>query len=203
MPEHVKKNIRSKPSPRKGTNGARAGVKVPSRAAPQRGAVAGGGPKKHDPQAQNALAVLEQFRLIFRSAKKHFQWVQERTGVGGAQLWALAELHRSPGLRVTELARAMAVHQTTASNLIERLVREKMIKRERSKFDQRVVNLRLTKKGSDAVRSAPLPLEGVLPDALKSLPRGDLLELQRRLDRLVKLMKVRDISGKRIPLAEM
>lgn len=154
-------------------------------------------------QAQTALAVLEQFRLIFRSAKKHFQWVQERTGVSGAQLWVLAELRRNPGIRVTELARAMAVHQTTASNLIERLVRAQMIRRERSVADRRVVNLRLTPKGTAAVASAPLPLEGVLPDALKSLPLEDLFELHRRLEKLARLMKVRDAAGKRIPLAEM
>ncbi len=159
--------------------------------------------QRHDEQSQTALAVLEQFRLIFRSAKKHFQWVQERTGVTGAQLWVLAELRRNPGMRVTELARAMAVHQTTASNLIERLVREKMIKRERADVDQRVINLSLTRKGSEAVASAPLPLEGVLPDALKSLSLEDLGELHRRLDKLARLMKIRDVTGKRIPLAEM
>jgi len=160
-------------------------------------------PRMEDVQAKTALAVLEQFRLIFRSAKKHFHWVQERTGVTGAQLWVLAEVRRNPGIRVTELARAMAVHQTTASNLIERLVREKMIKRERSEVDQRVVNLRLTRKGSEAVASAPLPLEGVLPDALKSLSLDELDELHRRLDKLARLLKVRDVGGKRIPLAEM
>jgi DNA-binding MarR family transcriptional regulator len=160
-------------------------------------------PRKGDEHAQTALAVLEQFRLIFRSAKKHFQWVQERTGVTGAQLWVLAELRRTPGMRVTELARAMAVHQTTASNLIERLVREKMIRRERSETDGRVVNLRLTPKGSGVIASAPLPLEGVLPDALRSLTLEDLDQLHGRLDKLARLMKVRDASGKRIPLADM
>jgi len=191
--------IRKKPAPATGGRATKA-------ASPRVHAAKGGAAtarRRLDGQEQTALAVLEQFRLIFRSAKKHFQWVQERTGVTGAQLWVLAELRRNPGIRVTELARAMAVHQTTASNLIERLVREKMIKRERSEVDQRVVNLSLTRKGSTAVASAPLPLEGVLPDALKNLSLEDLGELKRRLDKLARLMKVRDVNGKRIPLAEM
>jgi len=129
--------------------------------------------------------------------------VQERTGVTGAQLWVLAELHRNPGIRVTDLAHAMAVHQTTASNLIERLERLKLLKRDRSAEDQRIVNLFLTKKGQETIASAPLPLEGVLPDALKALPFIDLVELHQRLDKLAKLMKVRDRAGKRIPLADM
>lgn len=159
--------------------------------------------KQRDEHHQTALAVLEQFRLIFRSAKKHFQWVRDRTGVSGAQLWVLAELRREPGIRVTELARALAIHQTTASNLIERLERQKFIKRDRSGLDHRVVHLSLTKKGQDTVAGAPLPLEGVLPDALNCLAHDELVELRRRLDQLAKLMKVRDRAGKRIPLAEM
>lgn len=150
-----------------------------------------------------SLVVLGQFRLIFRSVKKHFQWVQERTGVSGAQLWVLAELHRTPGIRVTELARAMAVHQSTASNLIDRLEKAGLIHRERSDADQRVVRLSLTASGRRIIAAAPLPLEGVLPDALNALPHKSLSELQRRLEELAKSMKVRDSKGKRIPLAEM
>lgn len=148
------------------------------------------------------MAVLGQFRLIFRSAKKHFQWVLDRTGVSGAQLWVLAELHRRPGIRVTELARAMGVHQSTASNLIDPLEKRGLISRDRSSRDQRVVHLSLTRSGRDTVVRAPLPLEGVLPDALNALEHADLVELQRRLDKLAKLMKVRDRAGRGIPLGE-
>jgi len=194
------RTTRPKPAAgRKSGPAAKPGVRSLPAPSSRRAAARTGG----DDAARAALAVLEQFRLIFRSAKKHFQWVQEKTGVTGAQLWVLAELRRNPGMRVTELARAMAVHQTTASNLIERLVREKLIKRERSDADQRVVNLSLTAKGSEIVESAPQPLEGVLPDALRNLPIDDLLELQRRLDKLARLMKVRDAGGRRVPLAEM
>lgn len=150
-----------------------------------------------------SLAVLGQFRMIFRSVKKHFQRVQERTGVSGAQVWVLAELQRKPGLRVTELARAMAVHQSTASNLVDHLQKAGLIQRQRSDADQRVVHLSLTKSGRQAIAAAPLPLEGVLPDALNALPHKSLLELQQLLEKLARQMKVRDSGGKRIPLAEM
>jgi DNA-binding MarR family transcriptional regulator len=160
-------------------------------------------PHERDARRGLALAVLEQFRLIFRSAKKHFQWVQERTGVSGAQLWVLAEVHRQPGIRVTELAHAMAVHQSTVSNLLDRLQRNGLIQRDRSSADQRVVHLSLTNLGRATIARAPLPLEGVLPDALNRLAHDELLDLQQRLEHLAKLMKVRDNKGKRIPLAEM
>jgi len=156
-----------------------------------------------DARRELVLAVLEQFRVIFRSARKHFQWVQERTGVSGAQLWVLAEVHRKPGIRVTELARAMAVHQSTVSNLIERLAKHGLILRDRSSADQRVVHLSLTDLGRETIARAPLPLEGVLPDALGLLARDELIDLQGRLEKLTRLMKVRDRRAKRIFLAEM
>ena len=149
------------------------------------------------------MIVLQQFRLIFRSAKKHFQWVQERVGVSGAQLWLLAEIGRRPGIRVTDVAKSMAVHQSTASNLIERLERDKLVLRQRSRQDQRVVHLSLTEAGRATIARAPRPLYGVLPDALSSLEQADLAQLQRVLEKLVGKMKVRDRAGNRIPLADM
>ena len=149
------------------------------------------------------MTVLGQFRLIFRSAKKHFQWVQDRTGVSGAQLWVLAELQRRPGIRVTDLARAMGIHQSTVSNLIDPLERRGLIQRDRSSRDLRVVHLSLTRAGRETIARAPRPLVGVLPDALHSLGRADLVELQRRLDRLAQQMKVRDGAGKRMLLGDI
>jgi DNA-binding MarR family transcriptional regulator len=171
------------------------------RAATPRGP--GGPESEHDGDRRLAMAVLGQFRLIFRSAKKHFQWVQDRTGVSGAQLWVLAELKRRPGIRVTDLARAMGIHQSTASNLIDPLEKRGLIQRDRSAKDQRVVHLSLTRSGRETIGRAPRPLEGVLPDALHSLGRADLVELQRRLNRLAQQMKVRDTAGKRMLLGDI
>jgi DNA-binding MarR family transcriptional regulator len=149
------------------------------------------------------MEVLGQFRLIFRSAKIHFQWVQERSGVSGSQLWVLSEVLRKPGIRVTELAQAMAVHQSTASNLVEGLHRRGLLQRERSAKDQRVINLSLTASGHQTIARAPKPLEGVLPDALHTLDLNDLAELKKYLGRLANVMKVHDRAGKRIPLSEI
>lgn len=156
-----------------------------------------------DRQRDQAIAVLQQFRLIFKSAKKHFQWVEVETGISGSQLWALAQIASAPGLRVTELARALAIHQTTASNLVDKLVQRKLIRRERKREDQRVVQLTLTRRGADIVSKAPKPYEGVLPDALMRLPQADLRKLDSLLKSVTCRMRVRDASGRRTPLADI
>lgn len=156
-----------------------------------------------DRQHELAIAVLQQFRFIFKSAKKHFQWVEQETGISGSQLWALAHIATAPGLRVTELARALAIHQTTASNLVDKLAQRKLIRRERGREDQRVVRLFLTQRGTDVVSKAPKPYEGVLPDALMRLPQADLRKLDSLLKSVAGRMRVRDAGGRRTPLADI
>lgn len=65
------------------------------------------------------LDILQKFRVIVRSAQKYSQKVEKILGVSGAQLWIMKEIDRKPGLRVGEIARLLAIHQTTASNLLD------------------------------------------------------------------------------------
>jgi len=149
------------------------------------------------------MEALQHFRLIFKSVKKHFHWVEQQTGVNGAQLWALAAVVETPGLKVTELAKALAIHQSTASNLIDKLVKQKFLRRERSEEDQRIVFLFPEAAGSRVVKGAPKPLQGVLPDALRRLPAAELAQLNLLLSGVVRKMKVRDATGKSTPLADI
>ena len=55
-------------------------------------------------RAELERKVLRQLRVVYSSAKMHFRAVKQRSGVTGAQLWALIEIHDHPGLRVSELA---------------------------------------------------------------------------------------------------
>jgi DNA-binding MarR family transcriptional regulator len=121
--------------------------------------------------------------------------VEKRAGVTGAQLWALWELDQQPGLRVTDLAAAMALHQSTVSNLIDKLMRKRLIRRDRGDDDARVVRLYLTATGVRVVRGAPQPARGVLPDALEHLSPAALRGLDRQLTNLLNLMRVKGRTG--------
>lgn len=150
------------------------------------------------------LEVLEQFRVIIRSVRRHYQAVELRAGVSGAQLWALAELRDRPGLKVGELARAMAVHPSTASNLARRLHALGLARRERRGRDQRHVQLFTTARGLKTLERAPRPSIGVLQQALSDLPAGDLRRLHRDLSRVVSLMKVKSVAAARaLPLSDL
>lgn len=139
--------------------------------------------------AATPLSVLQRFRVLIRTAQRHSQWIERKSGVTGAQLWALQELLEAPGLRVGELAARMALHQSTASNMIDKLESSGLVAKERNSVDQRVVRLSLTEAGRDTLARAPSPARGVLPEALRVLEGESLSSLQTELDVLLRQIK--------------
>ena len=148
-----------------------------------------------------AARVLRRSRLVFNAVKTHFQQVERSAGVGGAQLWALSIIHARPGLGVSELARAMDVKQSTASNLVKVLVERGLVSALREAADRRAVQLRLQPAGRKVLRQAPGPFTGVLPQALASLDAQTLERLDADLARLIAVLGV-DAQGAKVPLGQ-
>ena len=149
------------------------------------------------------LDVLRQFRIVFRSIKRHYQWVEKRCGVSGAQLWAMERIAAWPGMSPSDLAGQLAIHPSTASNLLARLEELGMVRRSRRSRDQRRVQLAITAKGAAVLRKAPRPLKGVLQQALVDMPPASLAALQRHLRDLLALMRVRDDAARTTPLSDI
>lgn len=149
------------------------------------------------------LEVLELFRIVFKSIRRHYRSVERRAGLSGAQLWALAQVAASPGIRVGKLARALAVHQSTASNLLRALEGAALILRRRLRNDQRSVQLFATSKGLGVLRRAPQPLIGVLQHALSDLSWSDLDVLHRQLTKLIASMRSKDVAARATPLSDI
>jgi DNA-binding MarR family transcriptional regulator len=100
-----------------------------------------------------------------------------------------------PGMRVSELADALAVKRSTASNLLDKIEQRGLIRRERGYPDQRVVHLYLTAAGAAVMEKAPQPAQGVLIDSLHRLSPDELAALDKDLTRLVALMGLADSAG--------
>jgi DNA-binding MarR family transcriptional regulator len=160
------------------------------------------GPAKNRTPSDPEVRVLRRFRLVFNAVKTHFQHVERKAGVGGAQLWALSVIRSHPGIGVNGLASAMDVHQTTASNLVKALVTAEMIAAEKNGPDRRAVQLRVLPAGSRVLRRAPGPFAGVLPEALAALDVQTLERLDHDLALLIEALHA-DERAASIPLAQM
>jgi len=133
--------------------------------------------------------VLRQFRSIARSVSRHVLAVERQCGISGSQLTTLAIVRSRTGIRVTELAQSLSLHQSTASNLVDQLARRGLIERRRSESDLRVVQLHCTAQGNALLEQAPKPLEGLLAHALCNLDSATLAGLHDCLSRLIDVME--------------
>jgi DNA-binding MarR family transcriptional regulator len=152
--------------------------------------------------ADGAVRVLRQFRLVFNTVKTHFQQMEKRAGLGGAQVWALSVVRDRPGIGVNDLARALDVRQPTASNLVKALAEQDLIEVRKDERDGRAVMLHVRPAGARVLRRAPGPFTGVLPEALSTLDPATLDRLEQDLAVLIKVLGA-DERGANIPLSQM
>jgi DNA-binding MarR family transcriptional regulator len=144
-----------------------------------------GTPKKPKTPLATSVDALQKLRVVVRAAQRHSGWIEKQCGVTGAQLWLMQELYETPGLRVGELAERLGIHQTTTSNMLNGLVRRKLLVKKRDSPDQRVVTLALTKAGMAVVDKAPKPARGLLAEAVRSMDQKKLRDLTRGLQALL------------------
>jgi DNA-binding MarR family transcriptional regulator len=172
-------------------------------AAPRRVSGAASPPALRPAKHRKMLEVLELFRIVFKSIRQHYRIVERKTGISGAQLWALAQVADHPGIRVGDLAHALAIHQSTASNLLRDLEAAGLLARRKVREDKRSVRLHATPAGIGVLKRAPRPLIGVLQQALADLPSANLDSMHRQLAHLIVRMNAGDDGARSTPLSEI
>jgi DNA-binding MarR family transcriptional regulator len=159
--------------------------------------------RDHIRHKELTLDVLKQFRLIYGSVRQHFRQIEATCDVSGSQLWLLHELKLAPGIGVSDLANRLSIHQTTCSQLIEKLVSRGYVLKTRSAEDQRRVGLRITAAAIKVLKQAPGPAEGLIPEALMNLPEATLESLMANLGDLIKGLHLQDHQAADKPLADL
>lgn len=146
------------------------------------------------------LRTLRTFRVVFGSARRYDASVREASGIPGSLLWALSAIAAGERMNVGRLSASMALHQTTASNMVNALLSRGLIDRTRSREDRRVALLSVTAKGRRVLRRAPRPHAGLLRDGLTRLNANRLAELQDGLAGLVAEMRTasRTLAGENL-----
>lgn len=152
---------------------------------------------------QLSLQVLKKFRIIYGSVRQQFRDVEQTCGITGSQLWILQEVAKTPDIGVSELAERLSIHQSTCSQLVEKLVSRGLMIKERSKEDQRRVGLCLSEDATKILKDAPGPAEGILPEALQALPESALLSLDKSLIAVIGQLRSKDDKLADRPLADL
>lgn len=94
--------------------------------------------------------------LLIENMKKLFfpgEWVELDLKFSKSELFAMMFLHKRNEATMTELVEYINVPMSTATGIVDRLVKKKYIVRERSETDRRIVLLKLTEEGSNLVKN--------------------------------------------------
>ncbi|HET8731787.1 MAG TPA: MarR family transcriptional regulator [Moraxellaceae bacterium] len=153
--------------------------------------------------SEQQTEALRAFRMIFRAVRRHYQLIEKHAGISGAQAWALSLLADQPGVTVSALASAMSIHQSTASNLVDKLVQLGLAERHKRGTDLRVTQLEATDRGRQLLQNVAGPVTGLLPDAISRMPADKLGQLNASLTDLISTLSEVEAEAAGIPLSEI
>jgi DNA-binding MarR family transcriptional regulator len=153
-------------------------------------------PAKRAAKHTDTAEIVQGLRRIVKALHTYSQDVRTAYGLTGPQLWALKTLQRTGRMSTGRLASALAVHQSSASILLDRLDKRGLVRRIRGRLDHRFVDIELTKRGAALATDAPEPAQGRLLHALEAMPPRQVRSIRHAVDRLVHAMEATDVSAR-------
>jgi DNA-binding MarR family transcriptional regulator len=129
-------------------------------------------------------AIVETIIYLYTESRRLTKGMASSFGLTGPQLTILKLLETFPDLSLSTLSERIRAQNSTVTGIVDRMEREGLVRRERSKADRRVVHLRLSDKGSRLAREIQVEPMEIFRQALLSMAPVDLRELLRILTKL-------------------
>ncbi|MEW5789696.1 MAG: MarR family winged helix-turn-helix transcriptional regulator [Pseudomonadota bacterium] len=150
---------------------------------------------------ENVLAALKMFRVTLDAVRRHSEWVEKRHGISAADLWILWELGQTPGLRVVDLAKTLAVPRSTLEPLLQVLLDRGLVRHQGGENGPGVYFLTLD--GTRITDASPQYGQGVLKSAMNNISDHDLTHLVQTMASLVQHLPFLEERAAFQPMAEL
>lgn len=138
--------------------------------------------------------VLEAILYLYTESRRITKELARRADLTGPQLTVVKLLEAFGDLSLSELSEKIRAQNSTVTGIIDRMERESLVTRERSKEDRRVVFIKLTAKGRDLAREIPVEPMEIFRNALETLSTQEMRDLLRIMTKVAK--RVRHIVDK-------
>jgi len=126
-------------------------------------------------EALASLVLLDQPGHLMRRAQQRavelFQRAVGRNGLTPRQFAVMLTIGQLPGLKQTELVDLTGIDRSTLAEMIERLARQGLVNRRRTRADQRANAVELTEAGRQAVHEAIPAVRRAQTQILAPLPQ--------------------------------
>lgn len=150
---------------------------------------------------ENILAALKMFRVTLDAVRRHSEWVEKRHGISAVDLWILWELGQTPGLRVVDLAKTLAVPRPTLEPLLQALLQRGLVRHQASGDGPGVYFLTLD--GARIADASPQFGQGVLRSAMNNMTDSDLHQLVQAMASLARHLPFMEERAAFQPMAEL
>jgi DNA-binding MarR family transcriptional regulator len=142
-------------------------------------------------------AIVETFIYLYTESRRLTKGMARQLGLTGPQLTVIKLLEAFGDLSLSSLSERIRAQNSTVTGIIDRMEREGLVRRERSKTDRRVVYIRLSDKGARMAREIAVEPMEIFRGALATLSKEDVADLMRILSKLQKkvLDRVQEIEA--------
>lgn len=133
------------------------------------------------------LTDLDFYSLILDNAHGIFfpeDWLAIDMALSKTEIFGLFVIERSGSLIMSSLAEKLGIPMSTATGIVDRLVREGYILRQRSDSDRRIVSLSLAVRGKEALATMKQTIDRYIERANAALSeeeRGQLIRIVLKL----------------------
>ena len=133
--------------------------------------------------------VLEAILYLYTESRRITKELARRADLTGPQLTVVKLLEQIGDLSLSELSERIRAQNSTVTGIIDRMEREGLVTRERSKEDRRVVYIKLTAKGRELARDIPVEPMEIFRSALETLSAQEMRELMRIMTKVAKRVR--------------
>lgn len=134
-------------------------------------------------------------RRILRATELFGREIKQAAGVTPVQFRVLQIVAETGQTTAKTIAQRMRVSQATVTSLVDKLVREGMVLREKSTQDRRQTDIHITPKGRQTLADAPDPLQQRFVRKFSAMEDWEQAMLVASLERVAAMLDAEDIDA--------
>lgn len=134
-------------------------------------------------------------RRILRATELYGRELAQAAGLTAVQFRVLQVVAETRHCTPTDISARMGVSLATVTSLVDKLVRQDMVLRERAKIDRRQTNIVMTQRGEAALHTAPDALQQRYVRRFEALEDWEQAQLVSSLERIASMLDAEDLDA--------
>lgn len=139
-------------------------------------------------EEDRGVLIIKKMKIILFSFKRNIAKKFNPFNLTGTQGMVIGILHRYGNMKVSDLSEKMGLSNSTISGIVDRLEKQELIKRNRSKTDRRIVYVSLTLKSKKSFQKNFCHIEDKFKEIINEVPSEEIDKILEGLSLLEKLI---------------